>query len=250
MTTFGLIGYPLTHSRSPEIFARLFREENLTGFEYRLFPLQSIQEFPDLIANHPDLRGLNVTIPYKTSIMGFLDHLSPEAQGIGAVNCIRVEYRPGKPFLSGYNTDANGFIESVRPFLEPAHTRALVLGTGGASRAVIYALKQEGIEYQVVSRRGDTPGVMTYQALTESVIREFPVIINTTPVGMFPDTGAFPDIPYEAVHPGHLLVDLIYNPPKTTFLKKGEQAGAVCVNGLKMLELQALGSWKIWKQPS
>lgn len=247
MNLYGLIGYPLTHSRSPELFKEIFRKEGLHDHEYQLFPMESASDIRTFVQSNPSLRGLNVTIPFKKAVLEYLDDLSPEAGKIGAVNCIRIGYRSGVPVLAGYNTDAAGFIESSAPYFRPG-SRALVLGTGGASRAVTYALEEAGIPFRLVSRKPQSPDILAYSELTGSMIRAFPVIINTTPLGMYPDLESCPDIPYQAIDSRHLLIDLVYNPLKTLFLQKGEQSGAACLNGLAMLHIQAERSWQIWNE--
>jgi shikimate dehydrogenase len=248
MKIYGLIGFPLTHSQSPEIFQQIFSRENLSDHGYQLFPMESIHKLTNLVLSNPDLRGLNVTIPFKKDILEYLDFISPEARKTGAVNCIRIDYRFAVPVLSGYNTDVPGFMESARPYLKPGHTKALVLGTGGASGAVTYALEKERIPYHLVSRKPQSPDIYSYSELTALIIREHPLIINTTPLGMYPDVESCPDIPYEAIDSRHLLIDLVYNPLKTLFLQKGEQSGATCLNGLAMLHIQAERSWQIWNE--
>jgi len=261
MRLFGLIGYPLSHSFSEKHFKEKFLKEQISDAEYRIFPLQSLDEFPGLIESRPDLAGLNVTIPYKEKIIPFLDEMDETAALVGAVNCIQFT-RSGPTMetsgnktrlrLKGYNTDVYGFAQSIKPFLEQHHQRALVLGTGGASKAVAYVLKQLGIEFYKVSRQPEKkstrPGssVIGYGDLNRSVIESFPLIINTTPLGTFPDIQQSPDIPYEYLGPGHFLYDLVYNPEETIFLKKGKEKGAMVMNGSDMLKLQADKAWKIF----
>jgi len=240
LVRYGLIGYPLTHSFSPAYFTAKFQKEGIDAV-YETFALPSITDFPSLINAYPDLRGLNVTIPYKQTIIPYLDRLSDTAKEIGAVNCIAI--KDGR--LTGYNTDATGFEKSLVPLLTPAHKRALVLGTGGSSLAVKYVLNELGIPFLSVSRQQKEDTVL-YKALNESIIKDHLLVINTTPLGMFPDTAAFPDIPYRALTEAHLLYELVYNPGETKFLSLGKEHGATIKNGLEMLQLQADASWEIW----
>ena len=242
MRQFGLIGYPLTHSFSKKYFSEKFQREGISDARYDTFPLESIEQFPGLVEQFPDLCGLNVTIPYKKAVIPYLDALDPAAEAIGAVNCIR-RYN-GK--LSGYNTDAIGFEQSLVPLLQPHPGKALILGTGGASFAVRYVLGKLGIPYTFVSRNSDRKGILRYSDLGEQEMRDYTLIINATPVGMSPREQEAPDIPYEYLGSGHLLYDLIYNPERTLFLAMGEQQGARIKNGMEMLYLQAEGSWAIW----
>jgi shikimate dehydrogenase len=241
----GLIGYPLTHSFSEKYFTEKFRREGITDYRYRNFPIEDVGSLMDLIQGEGELVGLNVTIPYKEQVIPFLDELDEEANQVGAVNTIRINRDQGRIRLKGYNTDVYGFRESMIPLLSGQHRDALVLGTGGASKAVCYVLEQLGIRYRYVSRKY-IPGHLKYKDLCLSVIRNVSLIINTTPLGTYPDTGSFPDIPYDILTPDHLLYDLVYNPPETLFLRLGKQKGAQVKNGLEMLELQAEGSWRIW----
>ncbi|SKB63664.1 shikimate dehydrogenase [Parapedobacter luteus] len=246
MKKFGLIGFPLSHSFSKKYYDAKIAREQLAGVGYELYPISSIEAFPRLLRDEPMLMGINVTIPYKIAVMDYVDRLSAEAEAIAAVNCIRIE-RPeeGKPLLTGYNTDVYGFMESLKPLLQPGHDRALVLGNGGAAKAVVYALAQLGISYSIVSR-SPLPGQYTYAQLDAAVLADHPLIINTTPLGTYPATGNYPDIPYACLGPGHLLYDLIYNPAETEFLKRGRAQGAATKNGLEMLERQAERNWDIW----
>lgn len=208
---------------------------------YDPFPLADISELPELVKKHPTLAGLNVTLPYKELVMPFLREIDEVAATIGASNCLAIK----NGFIKGYNTDAEGFEQSLVPLLTPKHTRALVLGTGGASRAVVYVLSQLGIPYRSVSG-SNAPGALSYEELTADIINQHKLLINTTPVGMYPEITAKLPIPFEGVGPDHLLYDLIYNPEETTFLAEGKQRGAVIKNGFEMLVLQAEASWNIW----
>jgi shikimate dehydrogenase len=241
---FGLIGFPLSHSFSVNYFAEKFRKENITDAVYKNFEIDSLEKL-DLVLNDPGLRGLNVTIPYKEKIISYLDKISPEAEAIGAVNTIRIHIADGKRKLEGFNTDAFGFSMSLKPFLLNTHERALILGNGGAAKAVKHVLHNLGVNYLTITRnKGE--GDLIYEELNEYILRSHLLIIQTTPVGMHPAEDECPHIPYEHLGPGHLLYDLIYNPEETLFLKKGKQKGAVILNGLSMLRLQAEKSWQIW----
>lgn len=229
--------------------------------EYLNFELSSVEQLPKLLAERPDLRGLNVTIPYKQAVIPYLDELSDEARAIGAVNVIRIEplehsqqLPNGKLSnckLKGFNSDVIGFTESIRPLLQPHHKKALVLGTGGASKAICRGLEKLGIEWRYVSRHpsltgGDGGGSFSYSDITPALLAEYTVIINCTPLGMFPNIEAAPTIPYAALSPRHLLYDLVYNPEVTEFMRQGRRFGATVKNGLEMLHLQALASWEFW----
>lgn len=244
MRRYGLIGYPLSHSFSQKYFTEKFEKTGITGCLYELFPLSSIHELKSLLAQHPDLEGLNVTIPYKQEVMAFLDDASHIPAALGACNCIRI--KNGR--LIGYNTDWIGFWKSLAPLLEPHHRKALVLGSGGAASAVIYALQQNGIACMVAGRKLRPGTTITYPQINKKVIGDHHLIINTTPLGMYPHTEECPEIPYEYIHHRHLLYDLVYNPAQTLFLTKGEAQGAVTKNGVEMLALQAEESWRIWNE--
>ena len=244
MDKYGLIGYPLGHSFSRDFFNEKFRNEGIDA-EYVNFEIPDISRFPEILTENPDLRGLNVTIPYKEKIISYMDALSEEARQIGAVNVVRVSERKGQTYLKGFNSDVIGFTRSIEPLLEPKHKKALILGTGGASRAIRYGLEQLGLEYCLVSR---TPreGVWSYDQLTPETMQEYTVIVNCTPVGMYPHPDACPPLPYEAIGHDHLLYDLVYNPEETLFLRKGRGQGAIIKNGLEMLLLQAYAGWEFW----
>ncbi len=246
MRFFGLIGYPLSHSFSADFFEQKFTTENINDAGYRLFPLNSISELPEFIKQKPDLQGFNITIPYKVAILPYLNFVSKVAKEVGAVNCVKIIRDATGIKLFGFNTDVHGFRESLLPLLKPNHYSALILGTGGAAKAVSYSLLELGISYTMVTRKRDDKACMHYSQLTEDVINDNLLIINTSPVGMYPDTENTPDIPYQFIGRNHLLFDLIYNPAETLFLKKGREMGAVTKNGLQMLELQAEKSWEIW----
>ena len=241
MDTYGLIGYPLGHSFSRKFFTEKFEKEGIDA-QYLNFEIPSIEEFPDIIKNNPTLRGLNVTIPYKQQVMQYLDEISEEAKAIRAVNVVKV----GKEGLTGYNSDVIGFVNSIRPLLKPHHKKALILGTGGASKAIRYGLEKKlGMETLFVSRSA-REGVITYEDVTAEVLQEYEVIVNCSPVGMYPHVDECPALPYEAMNESHLLYDLIYNPEETLFMKKGATMGASVKNGHEMLIRQALASWTIW----
>jgi shikimate dehydrogenase len=243
---FGLVGRTLKHSFSKEYFHKKFEALQLNEHVYQLFELKDIADFKLLMKDKPDLCGLNVTIPYKELIIPFLDELDEEASIIGAVNCIKVSQ--GK--LKGFNTDAYGFKQSIKPFLEPKHERALILGTGGSSKAIAHALKSVGVDVYYVTRCDKkNHNSFLYNELNEVVMRSFKLIVNTTPLGMFPSVAECADIPYRFIDTDHLCYDLIYNPHETLFLHKAKEKGAMIVNGLSMLQLQAERSWEIWQQP-
>ncbi len=278
MNTYGLIGYPLGHSFSRKFFTEKFEKEGIDA-QYLNFEIPSIEEFPEIIKNNPELRGLNVTIPYKQQVMQYLDEISEEAKAIGAVNVVRIE-RPspqpspimgretmrnagnkpdGLPIkgdmseglrgsLIGYNSDVIGFVESIKPLLKPHHKKALILGTGGASKAIRYGLEEKlGMETLFVSRSA-REGMITYEEVTAEVLKEYEVIVNCSPVGMYPHVDECPALPYEAMNENNLLYDLVYNPLETLFMKKGAEQGATVKNGLEMLHLQAIASWKFWEK--
>ena len=248
MRLFGLIGYPLSHSFSAKYFGKKFADENISDSEYQLFPLEDISLLPQLISTQPDLKGFNITIPHKVAILSYLDKISAAAKAVGAVNCVQIERTESGLKLSGHNTDVYGFRESLLLLLKPYHKQALILGTGGASKAVCYTLKELGIRFTLVSRESENVNILNYSQLTESIISTNLLIINTTPVGMYPNVDKCPDIPYQFLSQKHLLYDLVYNPDETTFMVKGRKAGAEVKNGLQMLELQAEKSWKIWNE--
>lgn len=245
---FGLIGYPLSHSFSKEYFSQKFKKEGPDNHSYENFEVASIEELKSLIQNHPKLAGLNVTIPYKQQVLGMLDHIDPKAAKAGAVNCIKIDRSGESPKLFGYNTDIYGFEKSIKPFLRLHHEKAIILGTGGSSKAIAYVLKKMGLEYLFISRTPSDCNQIRYTVLNQSILEEHTIIINTTPLGMFPHIESFPLIPYEYVTKQHLLFDLIYNPEKTAFLRKGEERGATIKNGFEMLQLQAEESWQIWNR--
>lgn len=241
---YGLIGKNISYSFSKKYFTEKFALGNLVDCSYENFDLQSIEEFPKLIANNPDLKGLNVTIPYKEAVIPYLGKLSKTASQIGAVNVIRFT-KKGK--LKGYNSDYYGFMKSLEPLLQPHHKKALILGTGGAAKAVAFALDQLGILYTYVSRE-EKEGMIDYDRINVTTFDNYHIIINCTPLGTSPDTKAFPPIPYNFFTEKHIAFDLIYNPEETQFLKKAKKKGAITKNGYEMLVLQAEKAWKIWNK--
>jgi len=245
MRTFGLIGYPLSHSFSKKFFTEKFEQEEISGHRYELFPMEKVDAVTELILADHSLRGLNVTIPHKVNVMTFLDELDEAAQQIGAVNCIDIQQKNGKTWLKGYNTDAYGFEESIKPYLKKHHTHALILGDGGAAKAVKYVLDKLNIAYRSVVRTAAGEAVL-YEDLTEELIGKHQVIINTTPLGTFPAVTEAPDLPYQWITDQHLAYDLVYNPAETEFLRRAKLQGAAVKNGFEMLQLQAERSWFIW----
>lgn len=243
MDLYGLIGHPLGHSFSKDFFNQKFQTENIDA-QYLNFDIPTIELLNEVLTRQ-QIKGLNVTIPYKEKVIPFLVELSEEAKSIGAVNVIKVYQQENKIRLKGFNTDVIGFTESLQPLLNPTHKKALILGTGGASKAVQFGLQQLNIETLFVSRRS-CDNTLTYSQLTSKVMKEHTIVINCTPVGMHPHTDECPEIPYEFIGEGHILYDLVYNPEETLFLKKGKAVGATTKNGLEMLLLQAKAAWNIW----
>ena len=245
MDTYGLIGYPLKHSFSAAFFSEKFLRERIDA-EYLNFEIPNISEIYGIISSHPTLKGLNVTIPYKEVVIPFLDEMSDEAAEIGAVNVIKIEINSDGVFLKGFNSDYIGFRESIRPLICPEiHKKALILGTGGASKAVRQALTDLKIGNRFVSRTKSEHN-FCYGELTKEILQEYTIIVNSSPIGTFPKTDECPAIPYEFLTPNHLLYDLVYNPAETLFLKKGKAQGAIVKNGAEMLERQAIAAWEIW----
>ncbi|WP_027136849.1 shikimate dehydrogenase family protein [Gaetbulibacter saemankumensis] len=245
MNKLGLLGRNISYSFSRNYFKQKFEDENIQDTTYENFDIESIDLLPSIIKNTPELKGLNVTIPYKEVVIPYLDKLNKKAKAIGAVNTIKVT-KKGK--LVGYNTDCYGFKKSLKPFLKPHHKKALILGTGGASKAVAFTLDSLGIEYQYVSRKASQTVSLTYDNLSEIIIKNHTVIINCTPVGTFPNIDACPNIPYKSLGAEHILFDLIYNPEETKFLRLGKAQKAQTINGYKMLVYQAEKAWSIWKK--
>lgn len=245
MEKYGLVGYPLKHSFSSRFFSEKFKTESIDA-QYDNYEISDITILPSIIASDPNIRGLNVTIPYKEKVIRFLDELDDTAKAIGAVNVIKVIRKDDRIILKGYNSDLIGFQNSIKPMIDPLiHTKALILGTGGASKAVEYGLKCLGIESKHVSRTA-CQGLFTYDDLTKEILSEYKVIVNTSPVGTFPNVEECPAIPYEYLTESHLLYDLVYNHPVTKFLELGSKQGAKIKNGSEMLQLQAAAAWNIW----
>lgn len=249
MRKFGLIGYPLGHSFSKKYFTEKFHNEHIIDCSYENYPLTNIDQLHELINEEAELHGLNVTIPYKSEVIKLLGHISPEAEEIGAVNVIKVARQEGKVILSGYNSDVTGIRDSLVPHLEDYVKSALILGSGGSSRAVCYFLKKTGIEFTLVSR-SRKEGVITYSDVNSGILKDTYLIINTTPLGMFPDINSKPDIDYSLLGSKHILFDLVYNPEETLFMKMGIQQGCSVISGIKMLHSQAEKAWEIWNNNS
>lgn len=246
MDRYGIIGYPLGHSFSPGFFNEKFHNERIDAI-YEMYEIPQIDSITGIIESTPNLRGLNVTIPYKQKIIEYLDELSDEARNIGAVNVVRVIHKDNKIFTKGYNSDVIGFMRSIEPLIEKHHKKALILGTGGASKAVEYGLQKLGLQTLKVSRY-ERPDTIQYENVTPDIIHEYNVIVNCTPLGMYPHVDTCPDLLYDCMDSHNLLYDLIYNPDETLFLKKGKASGAVVKNGLEMLLLQAYASWEFWNE--
>ena len=248
MQKYGLIGYPLKHSFSIGYFNEKFEAENIDA-QYVNFEIPRIEDFMEVVEEKPNLCGLNVTIPYKEQVIPYLDELDKDTAKIGAVNVIKIIRLPkGKIKLVGYNSDIIGFTRSIEPLLQSHHVKALILGTGGASKAVFHGLANLGIKATFVSRTKKNNDVLTYEELTPEIMQSHTVIVNTTPLGMYPKVDFCPNIPYDLLTPSHLLYDLLYNPNETLFMKKGMERGATVKNGLEMLLLQAFVSWEIWNK--
>ena len=243
--TFGLLGKNISYSFSRGYFTEKFEKLKLNKYKYLNFDIQQIKDFPSIIGEEKNLRGINVTIPYKEEIIPFLDKLDETAKNIGAVNTIKFTKRGN---LKGYNSDVVGFENSIKPLLKSHHKKALILGTGGASKAIAFALNKNSIKFKFVSRNAEGKKEMSYDSLSEEILLKYTVIINCTPLGTFPKTEKCPDIPYQFITDAHLLYDLIYNPEVSTFLSKGKEKGAIIKNGFEMLQLQAEESWRIWNE--
>ncbi len=241
MKEYGLIGHPLTHSFSKTFFDKKFASENITDATFHLFDLESVEELTEVLSLHPLLKGFAVTIPYKQSIINFLDDISDEAKSVGAVNCVKII----KGKLTGFNTDVMGFAATLLPMLPTKSNKALILGTGGASKAVQHVLKQNRIPFQLVSRNA-TQETITYNAIDKTLMQSYNLMINCTPLGMFPNIESFPTLPYEYANENHIFYDLIYKPEETMFLKKAKDQGATIANGFEMLIAQAEKNWEIW----
>ncbi|MFZ1235967.1 MAG: shikimate dehydrogenase [Prevotella sp.] len=246
MDKYGLIGYPLGHSFSIDFFNEKFQNEGIDA-KYINFEIPEIEDLHEILASNPELKGLNVTLPYKEKVIPLLDDISPAAKSIGAVNVIKITHKGKKIHLKGFNSDVIGFTKSIEPLLETFHKKALILGTGGAAKAVNVGLKSLGIETKYVSRSFQ-PENYLYSDITAEVLKEYLVIVNCTPIGMYPHEEEAPLLPYEAIDNHHLLYDLLYNPDETLFMKKGMEHGATVKNGLEMLLLQAFAAWDFWQQ--
>lgn len=244
MKKYGLIGYPLGHSFSMGYFNEKFKNEAINAV-YENFEIPDIQDITTVIGSNPDLAGFNVTIPYKEKVMDYLDYIAPEAAEIGAVNVVKVTHNGERAVLKGFNSDVVGFVNSIKPLLRPLHKKALVFGTGGASKAVEYGLRKLGLETIKVSRT-EKDNTITYGQVTPELLSEYKVIVNCTPCGMAPHFDECPNLPYDSIDDSFLLYDLIYNPEETLFLRKGKEKDATVKNGLEMLLLQAEEGWNIW----
>lgn len=244
MRKFGLIGYPLGHSFSKKYFTEKFLREQIKECSYENYPLTNIIQISGLVSDN-ELEGLNVTIPYKSSVIKFLDKTDPEAEKVGAVNVIKIKRANGKTELTGFNSDITGIMATLSPVLNPEIKNALVLGTGGSSKAVCHVLKKINIQYTLISRERKS-GCLTYSDINPEILENNRLIINTTPLGMYPDTVSKPDLKYDLLGSRHILFDLVYNPEMTSFLKMGKERGCTVLSGLKMLYSQAEKSWEIW----
>lgn len=247
MKQYGLIGYPLTHSFSKRFFSEKFTREGIHA-TYENFELENISLFPEVIENNPGLTGLNVTIPYKEQVIPYLDGMDDSAREVGAVNTVKIIRNKGNVILRGYNTDIQGFEISLTPLLKPWHTKALILGTGGASKAIKYVLEKRNIDYISASIEELKEKEIRYNDIDENIMAERLLIIQATPLGTYPKTDTFPPIPYEHITGKHVLFDLVYNPGITRFMEKGKQQGATVKNGYEMLLQQAVKSYEIWEK--
>lgn len=245
MRKYGLVGYPLGHSFSKTYFSDKFQREQIADCTYENFPIRDIGSLPELLASEPDLLGLNVTIPYKSEVIRFVDFIDPEAKEIGAVNVLKIRRTGRKIHLSGYNSDITGIYDSLSECFREGIKDAIVLGTGGSSRAVCHVLRTHGVRFVQVSRTGNKD-ILSYSDLSSKIIRKSRLIINTTPLGMYPDIDSRPDLDYSQLDKYHVLFDLVYNPEITRFLRSGLERGCSVISGLKMLHSQAERSWEIW----
>ena len=244
MRTFGLIGYPLAQSFSQKYFTTKFKNEKIDA-RYLNFEIQDINELPELLNHHAYIAGISVTIPHKENILKYINELDSSAKAVGACNVVKVDWKNKTPILKGYNTDLIGFSNSIKPILKEHHNKALILGTGGAAKAIAEGLRQLNIDSKYVSRNKNNNN-FSYDELSESILQEYNIIINCTPLGMFPNVNNCPNIPYQYISANHLLYDLTYNPEITLFMQKGFDQGATAKNGLEMLHLQAEAAWDIW----
>jgi shikimate dehydrogenase len=245
MRKFGLIGYPLGHSFSKKYFSEKFQSESITDCSYENYPLANINQVSGLVENEPELCGFNVTIPYKSEIIPFLSAIDDEAKEIGAVNVVKILRQGGKTELAGYNSDIAGIRVSLQSFLDGREKKAIILGTGGSSKAVAYILRKEGLSVSIVSR-SPKPGTISYSEVNSGLIENADIIVNTTPLGMFPDIDSMPDIRYDHLSSSQILFDLVYNPEQTRFLRMGAERGCTTISGIKMLYAQAERAWEIW----
>jgi len=245
MRKFGLIGYPLGHSFSAKYFCVKFAREGIMDCSYENYPLETLDGFREMISGNTEICGLNVTIPHKTEIIKYIDEAEPEIKEIGAVNVLKIKREGGKTIISGFNSDITGIEASLLPYQKEGIGKALILGTGGSSKAVAFTLQKTGTEITFVSRTRKE-NCLAYTDLTEEILADTGLIINTTPLGMFPDTESLPDIDYNILNEKHILFDLVYNPEITAFLKKGKERGCRIITGLSMLHAQAERSWEIW----
>jgi shikimate dehydrogenase len=245
MRKFGLIGFPLGHSFSKKYFTEKFAASGLEDCSYENFPLTKISLLPGIIKADPELVGLNVTIPYKSEVIHYLDRIDAEALNIGAVNVLKIKRIHGQPRLKGFNSDVAGFRDSVLPYINAKVKNAIVLGTGGSSKAVVYSLKKLGLHVGLVSRNPGA-GLLGYQDINAELLDNTQLIVNTTPLGMFPDVDSRPLLNYDLLNHNHILYDLVYNPELTSFLKAGKERGAIVISGIKMLHAQAEKAWEIW----
>ncbi len=243
---FGLIGYPVSHSWSANYFSEKFSKENLKNHHYELFPIKDLSLFPNLISSRPNLHGLNVTIPHKENIIPFLHDLDLSAEDIGAVNTIKFIRSNNNLFLKGFNTDVIGFEKSLEYFKIDVPQKVLILGTGGAAKAVEWVLKKKNCHITFLTRSSGKPGQISYDDIKQKSLEDYTLIINTTPLGMYPDTDNLPDLPYHTLSQDHILYDLIYNPEETLFMQQGKKRGCKTLNGLYMLQQQAEAAWSIW----
>jgi len=248
MKKFGLIGKTLSHSFSKKYYLEKFAKESIINVDYDLYELSTIDKLKDLYESDPLLLGINITIPYKEDALAYVDELSPEASSIRAINCVKIDRSNDRVTLKGYNTDAYGFEESFKKQLQPHHKKALILGNGGATKAVIYVLNKLEIPYLIVSRQKSDSSI-SYEDVSEKLLATYTIIINCSPVGTYPNVDQSPAIPYQFISESHYLYDLIYNPEETLFLKEGKEKNATTKNGFEMLILQAEKNWEIWNQP-
>ncbi len=248
MRIFGLVGFPLTHSFSKKIFEERFIRENITDASYNLYPIKKIEDVFRLIFNDKSIKGLNVTIPFKEKIIPFLNEFSEEAKTVGAVNTLKIKHCENDISIKAYNTDVFGFEESIKGILEAGLNKALILGTGGAAKSAIYVFDKYKIDYTLVSRLKRNDKTILYHEIDSNNFHNYDIIVNTTPVGMYPNSGEKPNIPYHALNSNQILFDLIYNPEITLFLKEGEKKGCTIINGFDMLNKQADKAWEIWNK--